>query len=168
MTIRAARPDEVERLIGIETAAGRLFADHGYPALAAAAPATPEQYRATLQGRRVLVAADGGDHAVGFALTEQLGPVEWLCELSVDPAHGRRGIGGMLLEEVVLSARRRGCERAALSTFRAVPFNAPFYARHGFAAVEPAAADPTLGERFHAEVPAGIDPEERVLMIRIL
>ncbi|MFN3546733.1 MAG: GNAT family N-acetyltransferase [Mesorhizobium sp.] len=145
-----------------------LFADHGYPALAAAAPASPERYRAMLRERRALVAADSHDQPVGFALTEQTGRVEWLCELSVHPDHGRRGIGGALVEAVAEAARGRGCGRIGLSTFRSLPFNAPFYARHGFAEVPLDGVDPPIERRFHAEVPAGVDPRERVLMVKVL
>lgn len=155
-------------MIGIETAAAMLFADNGYPALAAAAPATPELYRASLLGRRALVATDSGDTPVGFALTEQLGEVEWLCELSVHPDNGRLGIGGSLVEAVAEAARERGCDRIGLSTFRALPFNAPFYGRHGFTEVALDRTDPALVDRFHAEVPSGVDPAERVLMVRSL
>ena len=155
-------------MIEIETAAGLLFAEHGYPALAAAAPPTPVQYLAALRGRRALVATGAGDEPVGFAVTERLGGVEWLCELSVPPDHGRRGIGGALLEAVAQAARERGCDRVCLSTFRSVPFNAPFYARHGFVEIPLDTADVVLANRFRAEVPAGIDAAERVLMVRIL
>lgn len=143
-----------------------LFADHGYPALAEAAPASPERYRGMLRERRALVAADSRDQPVGFALTEQMGRVEWLCELSVHPDHGRRGIGGALVEAMAEAARGRGCERIGLSTFRDVPFNAPFYARHGFTEVPLGQAEAMLVNRFHAEVPPGVNPEKRVLMVR--
>jgi GNAT superfamily N-acetyltransferase len=145
-----------------------LFADHGYPAVAAAAPATPVQYRAMLEGRRALVATDPRDVAIGLAITEQLSQVEWLCELSVHPDHGRRGVGAALLEAVADAARRRGCDRIGLSTFRAVPFNAPFYAANGFGELALGRAEYPLADRFHAEVPAGVAPGERVLMVRAL
>lgn len=168
MRFRPAEAGEAERLIEIETAAAMLFADHGYPALAEAAPASPERNRAMLRERRALVAADSRGQPVGFALTEQIGRVEWLCELSVHPDQGRRGIGGALVEAVAEAARGRGCGRLGLSTFRTLPFNAPFYARHGFAEVSLDHAEPLLVERWRAEVPAGVDPAERVLMVRML
>jgi GNAT superfamily N-acetyltransferase len=121
-----------------------------------------------LRERRALVAADSRDQPVGVALTEQIGRVEWLCELSVHPDHGRRGIGGAPVEAVAEAARERGCARIGLSTFRALPFNAPFYGRHGFTEVALGRFDPPLIDRLHAEVPAGVDPAERVLMVRSL
>ncbi|RST84664.1 N-acetyltransferase [Aquibium carbonis] len=152
----------------METAAGRLFADHGYPALAAAASAAPEQYRSAALAGRVLVATDSADRPVGFALTELIGRVQWLCELSVHPDHARRGVGASLVEAVADAARLGGASHVGLSTFRAVPFNAPFYARCGFAELPLERASPPLARRFQAEVPAGIDPDRRVLMLRPL
>jgi hypothetical protein len=46
--------------------------------------------------------------------------------------HGRRGIGGRLLETVCTSAREHGYAAVTLSTFRDVPWNDPFCRRHGF------------------------------------
>lgn len=166
--IRNARDQEVERLIAIEQAAALRFIDHGYPALATAAPVAPDVFRTFLSGRRTLVATDRLDQAVGFAITENLDRIEWVCELSVQPEHGRQGIGGALLAAVVRSAVARGRDRVGLSTFRKVPFNAPFYARHGFVEWPLDQAAAPLARRFMEEVPAGIDPVERVLMVRML
>lgn len=127
---------------------------------------TPEQFRVLLSERQVLVAADRSDEPVGFAVVERLVDADWLCELSVHPDQGRRGIGSALLELVVGSARSRGCGLVGLSTFRRVPFNAPFYARHGFAELALERAPAPFASRFMAEVPPGIAGSERVLMVR--
>jgi N-acetylglutamate synthase-like GNAT family acetyltransferase len=97
-----------------------------------------------------------------------VGTAFYLKELSVDPDHGQRGIGTALLENYLDHARWLGFGVAALSTFRAIPFNAPFYARHGFAIVPLDAAPDELRAQFLAEVPAGIDAQSRVLMVRSL
>ena len=55
-----------------------------------------------------------------------------LAQLSVHPASGRRGIGGALLTATVDLARERGFDRVTLTTYAEVPWNAPFYARHGW------------------------------------
>lgn len=114
------------------------------------------------------MAVDGTDSAVGFAMAIGIGDACWLCELSVHPAHGRRGIGTALLTAFLETGRERGCTRAGLSTFRNVPFNAPFYARHGFIETFPEAAGAALRAQFEQEIPAGIDPRDRVLMLKAL
>ena len=92
----------------------------------------------------------------------------WLAEISVDPEHGRRGVGTALLREIIEDAARRGLKGVALSTFRDVPFNAPFYREHGFEETDPRIEPPGLRDRFEAETPAGIDRSTRVLMVRRL
>jgi hypothetical protein len=53
----------------------------------------------------------------GFAVLELLDGAVHLEQLSVHPAHGRQGIGAA---------------RVTLLTYADVPWNAPFYARHGW------------------------------------
>lgn len=159
------RPGEAARLIAIEAAAARLFAGHGHPAIAESPPLTEEAFGHLLDKGEALIAAVDG-RAVGFALVERLDDMLWLCELSVDPDHGRRGIGAALLEAIVDLARRDGLAAVGLSTFRHVPFNAPFYARRGFAEIAPEAVGPSLHARFLAEVPEGAAPADRVLILR--
>lgn len=56
----------------------------------------------------------------------------YLDQISVHPDQGQRGIGAALLTRVIDEAKRRKLRRVALSTFRDLPWNAPFYAKHGF------------------------------------
>ena len=86
----------------------------------------------------------------------------------MDPALGRRGIGSALLDRFVAEAKARSFPNAALSTFREVPFNAPFYARRGFVELPLAEAPAALRDRFTAECPPGVDPATRSLMLRAL
>ncbi len=163
-----ARPDDAAQLIAIEADAALLFAAHGHPQIATAPPTALDAYHELMLGREALAAVDPDDSPIGVALCERLGATWWLCELSVRRAHGRRGIGAALLEAAIALGRARGCVQAGLSTFRDVPFNAPFYVRHGFAEVAVEAAEPALRARFAAEIPPGTDAAERVLMLRRL
>ena len=54
----------------------------------------------------------------------------WLVldQISVDPAYAQRGIGRRLLVALADRARELGYLTITGTTFRAVPFNAPFYA----------------------------------------
>ncbi|MDP3898565.1 MAG: GNAT family N-acetyltransferase [Mesorhizobium sp.] len=174
--IRACEPGDMPALHALGRRADGLFAAHGYPQIAEA-PETPfAEFRAFLESDPCLVATwsdpdrpcDGGGRAIGFAVAGPFAGVFYLRELSVDPDFGRRGVGSSLLEAVAGLARAKGFDALALSTFRDVPFNAPFYARRGFAELDPAAAPAALGERFFSEVPAGVDPARRILMLRRL
>lgn len=59
-----------------------------------------------------------------------------LQQLSVDPAHGRRGLGAALVDVCCRQARRLGYRQLTLTTFRNVPYNAPWYARLGFLIID--------------------------------
>jgi GNAT superfamily N-acetyltransferase len=54
-----------------------------------------------------------------------------LEEMDVLPEHAGQGLGAALIEAVCSWAHTRGFDAVTLSTFRDVPWNAPFYPRHG-------------------------------------
>ncbi|WP_275069014.1 GNAT family N-acetyltransferase [Nitratireductor alexandrii] len=143
-----------------------MFADHGYPALADEPPRTPKAFARFTAGTSVLVAESRDATPAGFVVGGDVGGYFYLMELSVDPAHGRRGLGTALVLAALGAARRLAYRDAALSTFRAVPFNAPFYGKLGFSELEPAHAPPALLARFKREMPPGVEASARVLMVR--
>jgi hypothetical protein len=55
-----------------------------------------------------------------------------------------------------------------LSTFRDVPWNAPYYRRLGFADIDIAELDAALIERRNAHIARGLDESKRVFMRRDL
>lgn len=59
-----------------------------------------------------------------------------LQQLAVDHAHGRRGLGAALVNACCERARQRGYNQLSLTTFRDVPYNAPWYARLGFVIID--------------------------------
>lgn len=122
--------------------------------------------RALMTGHDTWVAVLASGAPAGFAVAGPLGHGLHLRELSVDPAHGRRGLGTALVETVIAAAREQGFAGVSLTTFRDVPFNAPFYARLGFDELALDRADAALRDAFVREVPVGVDPPERVLMWR--
>ena len=69
---------------------------------------------------------------MGFGHVLDLAGHWHLEQLVVDPAHGRQGFGAALLDAVCREVASRGGRRVTLRTFADVPWNAPFYARHGF------------------------------------
>lgn len=165
-TIRPARPSELRLLAAIEDAGVPLFRDHFgagvVPALVAPAPSGNERDQVgTLLV--ALVATDEGSEVVGFAHVLPYDAHAHLEQLSVLPAHGRRGIGAALVRAAMEEARWAGHEVMSLTTYRDVPWNAPFYARLGFAEVtDPEPFQRRLREH---EVALGLDePGARVVM----
>lgn len=126
----------------------------------------PEIFDRRATAGDTLVCSHRDDGPIAFAMTGPIGPFLHLMELSVDPAHGRRGVGTALLGAVVAKSALDGLAGVSLTTFRDVPFNAPFYARNGFRPCPPEEAPAPLAERFLREIPPGIDPATRLIMLR--
>jgi GNAT superfamily N-acetyltransferase len=111
------------------------------------------------------VAVDSDNRPVGFVLVEMLDEDEaYIDEISVDPAHGRRGLGTSLLEAVFDWAERAGIGSIALSTFRTVPWNGPWYRKHGFRELTPEELTPEMLEIREREREAGLDVSARAFM----
>jgi len=154
--VRDARPADLVQLPALEAAADELFGPLGITDLPA--PATAEE---RARSWRVLVI---GEPVQGFAVLELLDGAVHLEQLSAHPAHGRRGIGGALLSAAVAAAREHGADRVTLLTYADVPWNAPFYARHGWQVIEPTPALRALRRR---EAELGLDRYgRRVAMVR--
>ncbi len=164
LPVEPARPGDVEHLPGVELRAARLFSPEDLPS-ALAAEATPiEVFRAAQREARLWVARAETGLPVGFALLESRGRDACLEELDVDPAYGRRGLGRRLVEAARDAARERGHRRLVLTTFRDVPWNAPFYLRLGFRVVGESELDPGLEALCRQDAEAGLDLARRVVM----
>ena len=169
--IRSMRDADCTRLAEIDRLADRLFLETGIPEVMAIAdgPSAPAaDFEAMLSVCIVHIACTAAEQPVGLAAWQRLDDDIYLRLLAVDPDHGRRGLGAALLEQTVRAGRDVSARRCALSTFREVPFNQPFYQRHGFVELPLPQATPALLRRFEAEISEGVRPEQRVLMVRKL
>lgn len=79
----------------------------------------------------VWVAEDAG-RLIGFATCEAFEHELHLWELAVRHDAQGKGAGRAMIAAVVDEARARGLPAVTLTTFRDIPWNAPFYARCGF------------------------------------
>jgi GNAT superfamily N-acetyltransferase len=165
--IRLARGDEVEALRTVERRAATRFATVGLAAAAELPVTDAATLRQGIVEDRVWAAVDGDDAPVGFAIAEVAGDDVHLREIDVVPEVVGRGVGSALIDAVVAFARARGAIRVTLTTFRDVPWNAPFYARRGFAIVDEP-LPPRLAAQRAAEIAHGIDLVPRVAMSRDL
>lgn len=102
---------------------------------------------------RAAVAADGT--VVGFAAAVPHGRALELDDLFVDPPAMGRGIGRVLVDDVVARARREGVERVEVT---GNPAARAFYERVGFVAVGEVATLLGPGIRMHLHVSASTDP----------
>jgi GNAT superfamily N-acetyltransferase len=165
--VRPANPQDIPSLPEIERAAGRLFdgldlvqdLNHTVPV---------EELEQAQKAGRLRVAAGPDGQPVGFALVTVVDGLAHLEELDVHPEHGRRGLGAALVETVCEWAKSAGFAAITLSTFRDVPWNAPFYARLGFRILAEDELTEGLLQLRQAEVKWGLPISKRVVMRREL
>ena len=162
-TIRLARSDEVEQLPAIELAAAQLFRGLDVGSFSLDDVQSVEVHAEAQRDGRLWVAAQG-DTPVGFAIAKHVGGEPHLLELDVLPAHGRRGLGARLVAAVVAWARAQGAPSLTLSTFRDVAWNAPFYAKLGFRALDESELDEPHRALLDREAAMGLPRERRVVM----
>ena len=167
-TIRLAKKSDIPHLPGIEQRASELFASTPFAVEAEASCLSEEFHREQVRLRMTWVAADADDTPVAFAAVIMVGERPHLHELSVDPSHGRRGIGLRLVETVCNWARAAGHVGVTLSTYKDVPWNAPFYERMGFRVLAESELDESLRGIRSDEADAGLDISARVVMVHDL
>jgi 4-diphosphocytidyl-2-C-methyl-D-erythritol kinase len=166
--IELAQPDQVEALCAIERAALELFRGHRAWASYAAMPIPPPLLYRAINRALVWVALGADGTPLGFVwLDTDVGPGGiGIAEIDVLPQHGRRGIGTILLEHACDWARAAGYRQVDLGTLADVPWNAPFYARHGFVAA--ALEDPAFAAARARDRDNGFPAALRVYMRRAL
>ncbi len=167
-SLRLARPADAELMPAIERAAGRLFADvEGLGDISGRPTLPPERLARFIRKGHSLV-AHVAERMAGFVVTEPFGRELHVWELSVHPAFQRGGIGAGLLRACLIDARNSGFRAVTLTTFRDVPWNAPFYARLGFEEVTALDAHPRLAGELANEVDDGLPADRRCAMIFFL
>jgi GNAT superfamily N-acetyltransferase len=164
VSIGLARPEEVPALADVERAAGALFAGWAVALEADPAPADPAELEEAQRAGRLWVARSDSGRVVGFALVDVVDGRPHLEEMDVHPDFGRRGIGARLVAAVCDWARGAGHSAITLTTFRDIPWNAPFYRRHGFRELAPRELTPALRAIVADEAARGLDPATRVIM----
>ena len=165
--IRDATTEDVRVLAPIERTADTMFAAVGHPEFVGAGTISDEYaIRAVAEGRIRVAAVDG--LVVGWLLVSRLDGELFLSQLSVDPAHGRRGIGTALLRDCIERATSAGEPSILLDTQADVAWNAPWYVRHGFEVVPADQWTAGLSARATAQQAEGFDWATRVFMRRTL
>jgi 4-diphosphocytidyl-2-C-methyl-D-erythritol kinase len=167
-SIARAEPGQVEALCAIERKAVHLFRGHPAWTSYAALSMPPEQLLQAISRGLVWVALGEAGDPVGFVwLDAELAPgAIGIAEIDVLPLYGRRGIGAALLEHACAWARSAGYRRVDLGTLADVPWNAPFYAKHGFVVVDK--HDPAFAFARQRDRENGFPDTLRVFMSRPL
>src|SRR5216683_6472813 len=162
-SIRSARAEHIPALPAIELLAAQLLRCHAPESVLAETTNERTFADAARDGR--LWVASTGNMPVGFALVEMLADdLPHLEELDVDPSHGRRGLGTALVRAVCEWATVSGYVVLTLTTFRAVTWNLPFYARLGFVEIPRETLRPELAALVFEEADRGLNADTRVVM----
>ncbi|KVT58283.1 GNAT family N-acetyltransferase [Burkholderia ubonensis] len=167
--IRLATRDDAAAMAAVEVAAAQRFRDIGMAHIADAEPTATDDVLVRIDAGRAYVATDAHGACVGFAFYRLLDAHRlYLEELDVAPSHAGQRIGVRLIEQVTARAVADGVAQIVLSTFRAPPWNAPYYRRLGFTDIDDAALDETLRRIRAHHVALGLDETQRVFMRRDL
>ncbi|MEU0567261.1 GNAT family N-acetyltransferase [Nonomuraea sp. NPDC005983] len=157
--VRWADSSELAGLVAVELAADRLFEQVGI-----VFPAGTTMIEEVTDPDTVLVE---GRPPAGFALVGWVDGNLHLEQLAVSPESMRRGIGGRLVAAVGDHALASGAPAVTLTTYRDVPWNAPWYERHGYSVMPSSEWGPELEKLVERERELGIEVAPRVVMRRL-
>jgi len=165
LTIRPAIEADLPLLVRIEVEAGQLFRTVGLDEVAEH-PVAEDEYRPGLADERTWVAERDGE-VVGYICAEVVDGNTHIEQVSVAPTHARQGIGARLVGFVESWGQREGRPATTLTTFRDVPWNAPYYARLGYRVMTDDEIGPELAATMaHEASLPGIRAEERCAMVK--
>ncbi|MFT4069163.1 GNAT family N-acetyltransferase [Paraburkholderia sp.] len=168
VTFRFAAPRDADTIRAIEFEAGLRFASVGMTGIADAPPMALEIVERKIAAREIIVAIDAAAICAGFVMFEPQPTRIYVQELDVLTSHAGRRIGAALIGEVARIAHARQLTQLVLSTYRDVPWNAPYYRRLGFRDIDTADLDAALIARRDAHIARGLDESKRVFMRRDL
>ncbi len=159
IAIRPALPSETETVRDIERASSQRFVGV-MDALAADEPSPPEVLAARIEAGGLLIAEAEGA-VVAFVMFRPVDDGLYIEQVDVLPAYAGRRIGSALLD-----AAAKRTPTLLLSTFRDIPWNAPWYRRLGFVDIDETKLTPDLREIRRQHIARGLDESARVFMER--
>ena len=173
--VRPARPSELALLRELERVAGEPFREIGMAEVADDEPSSPAELAHFADAGRAWVVPWAGDpepggpprdQPVAYLLAEPVDGGLHVAQVSVHPAAARRRLGAVLIEHAASVAAAEGRPALTLTTYRDVPWNAPYYRRLGFVELAEAEVGPGVRAIREMERAAGLDRWPRVAMRR--
>ncbi|MGA1192053.1 MAG: GNAT family N-acetyltransferase, partial [Bdellovibrionota bacterium] len=148
----------------IEHQSAQVFPAEDLPEPLRSVPTSESVFREAQASGLLWVLIDPENLPVGFLLAEVIDENFHIKEMDVHPAHARKGLGGKLLEHSFTVARERNFSSITLTTFKHLPWNAPFYEKHGFVSLEESEMGAELSEILRQEAKDGL--KNRIAMRR--
>jgi GNAT superfamily N-acetyltransferase len=164
LAIRPALTAELDAIRALERDSSRRFLGV-MDALAADEP-TPRDVLTARLAANGLLAATFDEVLAAFVMFRPLEDSLYIEQIDVDPRFEGRRIGAALIDAVAQRAAATGRARLTLSTFRDVPWNAPYYRRLGFLDIPDDALSDALRAVRREHVARGLDEGARLFMQR--
>lgn len=166
-SLRLARPDELHTLVDIDDEASELYTQAGlrmafekeHPFVVAEAV----RWAGAIERGLAHVAVNREDQPIGFVTLSFVDGEPYLDQIAVRPSAMRRGVGTALLRHAISWSSGRPLW---LTTYSHVPWNRPYYERHGFVSVPESACGSELRAILREQRAALPDPDRRVAMVR--
>ena len=169
VAFRRARPDELATVAAIDDDACTLDAEWGL--VIDLDPSHPfvvaerARWQAAMGAGLLEVAESPDGTLAGFAARGIVDGEPYLDQLSVRRLWMRRGIGTSLLRRAAGWAATHPSGRLWLTTWSHVPWNAPFYRRHGFVVPPERACGPELRAILQRQRDVLPDADRRIAMV---
>ncbi len=165
---KAGRADAV-MFPELEQSAGLSFRADGEIAWLADADNVPaERYREIIAEGWSWVAEDERAQPVAFVAATLERDELHIWEFGVRIDYQRRGIGRQLLQRLIAEASAAQIRAVTLTTFRDLPWNAPFYRSMSFELLDSGQLNPRLAGLLSKEVSMGLPAARRCAMRRTL
>lgn len=164
-TIRPATNHDLRRLVDLEIEAGQRFHAAGLSEVAEHVPDIAD-LRAAVAAERAWVAVIEAEIA-GYITAELIDGNAHIAQVSVAPKFAGRRTGQAMIEFLEAWGRTAGCPATTLTTFRDVPWNAPYYQRLGYEILAENQIGPELARTMaHEASLPGIEASRRCAMIK--
>ncbi|WP_285415639.1 GNAT family N-acetyltransferase [Pseudomonas sp. efr-133-TYG-5] len=165
IVVRRAREADAPHLPAIEQSAAQLFRlDPQLAWLADSAVPDAAQHAQAIREATVWVAEVAQQQLAGFLRAVPVDNQLHIEELSVSQHWQGRGIGRKLLLAAIEQARHAQLQAITLTTFRDLPWNAPFYQRLGFSLLTTQQTDAYLRAVLDNETRHGLPRARRCAM----
>ena len=162
--IRPALRPELPAIRDIEREAAQRFLGSPEAWIAGDPPAPESLLDSRLEDGGLWVACLDGERPVAALRFRPLGDSLYIEQIDVLPAFSGLRLGAALLDWADDLAREAGYAALVLSTFRDIPWNAPWYGRIGFEVI--GVLPPELETLRSEHLARGLDESRRVFMRR--
>ncbi|MEO1137675.1 MAG: GNAT family N-acetyltransferase [Pseudomonadota bacterium] len=163
MYIRHADVSDIPAMQALERDAAELFRSVAYDFCADGSVLDREAHEFALRSGAVFL-AEIDNQPAGFIVLLRMDGFAHIREVSVSRKFQKRGLGRALIAKGEDWARSQNFSAITLTTFRDIPWNAPFYRSIGFCDHRPGADEPELSAILKDEGAPTEDNKPRIAM----